>query len=198
MYVNHGTEVKGKDKVPEREKNCGMCTIAAMLRCDTLKVASTLGCTGQSDKDLAIGLKGGKLEGMKQLEVVLKGMIELITKHKQLEGKPVIGMQFGAPGTFKSKADINAYIESKPIGSEFAVWGCQSGIEGMGAHWNYAITLSGGAEYRDYQDNYAEGTPFSKSSEFIAPRSDRPPDFEYTAFIALCFVPVKRPRSKTI
>jgi hypothetical protein len=185
--VNQG----GRDAM----SNCAMCTIAAIAGTDSAVIAQVLHVNGQSDEHLAAGLRVGG-DGQAQQQGVLNNMIHLIEALMLHKGQPVKGYQYGFPGGerqgYKNLGQIRAYMQTKAVGTSFAIWGYQTNeIEGFGAHWNYATTVGAlkRVEFRDYQDNTAGTTPAAVSDAFIAPSDARDESGAYNSFIVLSFEP---------
>ncbi len=182
MYVNHGS---AEDKV----SNCAMCTIAAIVGTDTGRIAKVLEQNGQSDAHLA---RGFNVAGMSMVELpkVLQKMMALVKQMKAFKNTKVNCEQFGFPDGYRDLSAIRGYMQTKKVGTQFAVWGYLTGeVKGLGAHWNFATTagVSKIVEFRDYQDNVSDAALPATSPSFLAPLPDRAESAKYNSFIVLCF-----------
>lgn len=183
-HVNHGGN--------QNMQNCAMCSMAAVIGhgANTGTLQNALNANGQSDAHLANAFGHGQLEGMEQLQATLNSMISFVKQASvHLQHPFDKAFQYGVPGIGKSANEIDAYMQSKPIGSRFAVWGCQQHVMmGYGAHWNYAEHTALGVRFTDYQDNNANGVVPHAAHTFIQPRGESRNDGDvYDNFVVLFF-----------
>ena len=183
-YVNHGGSQYG-------EVNCALCTVAAICGTNTRTLSGLLGLNGhQPEESFAIAYmkKHGitrRVEGGEELGYNLEGIKEFVDALKKHVKSPVHVSQGGSWETLVPLDVQVRFMGGYPVGTQFAVWACLSGLKGLGAHWNYAERTSTGVEFRDYQYNDADDHPPRTSEAFIPPKGNE--DETYTRGIVLVF-----------
>jgi hypothetical protein len=196
MYVNHGGEKFGN-------RNCGLCTIAAILDTDSSTVTGFLKLgTNQSEMIFAAKkLKGmGKdpntVNGLDPSDQqaysfeVMKNLVKQVMKHK---GAECFVSQGGSWDTLVPMNVQKGLMQIYPIGTKYAVYGCME-MKGLGAHWNYAERTADGVEFKDYQYNDSEDTKEMVSDSFIPPRDSGEESGSYVMGIVLVFRAIRELR----
>jgi hypothetical protein len=172
----------------DRLTNCGMCTMAGLLDVTSADIARLVGAVGQSDDALARAWKIGGLDA----EPLFAKASDKLFRFVYIELKKCrVSYDFayrsatGYGGLWPAD-QLHRWMLGFRVGTRFAVWGCEDGLIGEGAHWNCAKLTENGVQFVDYQYNY-DNKDAAVSDSFIPPcESGSEPD-DYVKFQGFAF-----------
>ena len=195
-YINTGGEKYG-------DRNCGLCTIGAIIGQPSGQVANMLGFQGIENEEIFAAaeikrhghdLKTYKADGTQMQKHSLEGMRYFLKRVTEYLKSECYLAQGGSETSLVPFPVLESLMRQYVAGTKFAVYGSMA-MNGLGAHWNYAERTATGIEYRDYQYNDADAHPPKVSDRFIAPKANSGDSSSYVKGVVIVFAKTKNPRA---
>lgn len=196
-FVNTGGDKYG-------DRNCGLCTVGAIIGQSSGQVAKMLGFTGIENEEIFAAaeikrhghdLKTYAVGGTQMQKHSLEGMRHFLKRVTEYLKSECYLAQGGSENSLVPFPVLESLMRSYIAGTQFAVYGSMS-MDGLGAHWNYAERTPIGLEYRDYQYNDAEDHPPKVSDRFIAPKANADDSKSYVKGVVIVFAKKKDPKAR--